>query len=242
MKQNIDYATSGQMALFMVEAVQGAGGCVPIPKEFIQRVIPHVKEAGGLLLSDEVQTAFGRMGTHYWGCDMLGYKPDIMTMAKSIGNGIPLAAVATTKEIASSYKKMTFTTYGSNPIAMAAGREILKIIDEEDLQEKTRLKTEYMHAGFKYLEDKYEEVGDVRGHGLMLGIEVVKDKESKTPHTELFADVWEKTKDYGLLLGKGGRFGTTFRIQPSMAITYEDIDFAIDIIDHSIGECLNNRK
>jgi ethanolamine-phosphate phospho-lyase len=121
------------MALFMVESIQGAGGCVPINKEYIQRIIPHVKNAGGLLLSDEVQTAFGRMGSHYWGCDMLGYKPDIMTMAKHIGNGMPLACVATTKEIASSYKKSTFSTYGSNPIAMAAGREILKTIDEEGL-------------------------------------------------------------------------------------------------------------
>jgi alanine-glyoxylate transaminase/(R)-3-amino-2-methylpropionate-pyruvate transaminase len=203
-------------------------------KEFIQRVIPMVKNAGGLLLSDEVQTAFGRMGSHYWGCEMLDYKPDIMTMAKHIGNGIPLACVATTKEIASSYKKSTFTTYGSNPIAMAAGREILKIIDEEDLQEKTRVKTEYMHAGFKYLEDKYEVVGDVRGHGCMLGIELVKDKESKLPNPELFDDVWEKTKNYGLLMGKGGRFGSVFRIQPPMCFTKEDIDFAIDTVDRSI--------
>lgn len=119
----------------MIETVQGAGGCVPINKEYIQRVIPHVREAEGLILSDEVQTAFGRMGTHYWGCDLLEYKPDIMTMAKHIGNGFPLACVATTKEIASNFKKATFSTYGSNPIAMAAGREILKIIDEEGLQE-----------------------------------------------------------------------------------------------------------
>lgn len=182
LKQNIDYATSGKMALFMVEAIQGAGGIVPIPKEFMQKAIPHLKETGALLLSDEVQTGFGRMGSHYWGCDMLGYKPDIVTMAKHIGNGFPLAAVATTKEIASNYKKMTFTTYGANPIAMAAGREILKVIDEEGLQEKTRINSEYMHAGFKYLEDKYEEVGDVRGHGLMLGVELVKDKESKLPN------------------------------------------------------------
>jgi len=108
------------------------------------------------MLSDEVQTAFGRMGSHYWGCELNGFKPDIMTMAKHIGNGIPLACVATTKEIASAYKKSTFTTYGGNPIAMAAGREILKVIDEEGLQEQTRINTEYMHAGFKYLEDKYE--------------------------------------------------------------------------------------
>jgi len=95
-----------------------------------------------------------------------------------------------------------------------------------------------MHAGFKYLEDKYEEVGDVRGHGLMLGIELVKDKESKLPNPELFADVWEKTKEYGLLMGKGGRTGCVFRIQPPMCITHADIDFAIDVVDRSIQESL----
>lgn len=151
------------------------------------------------------------MGTHYWGCEMLDYQPDIMTMAKHIGNGIPLACVATTKEIASSYTKSTFSTYGSNPIAMAAGREVLKVIDEEGLVERTRINAEYMHSGFKYLEDKYEEVGDVRGHGLMLGIEMVKDKESKIHNPKLFADVWEKTKNYGLLLGRGGHLGNVFR-------------------------------
>jgi alanine-glyoxylate transaminase/(R)-3-amino-2-methylpropionate-pyruvate transaminase len=138
LKECIDFNTAGDVALFMVEPVQGAGGINPIPDGFMQHAIPHIKEAGGLLMSDEVQTAFGRMGTHYWGCEMLGYKPDIVTMAKHIGNGIPLAAVATTKEIASSLNKTTFTTYGSNPIALAAGRECLKIVDEEGLQERAR--------------------------------------------------------------------------------------------------------
>ena len=133
MEQNIAYATSGNLSMFMIENIQGGGGCVPIPKEYLQKVIPMVRKAGGLVLSDEVQTGFGRMGTDYWGCDMNEFKPDIITMAKHIGNGFPLAAIATTKEIASAYKKMTFTTYGSNPIAMAAGREILKVIDDEGL-------------------------------------------------------------------------------------------------------------
>jgi len=179
------------------------------------------------------------MGTHYWGCEMLGYTPDLISMAKHIGNGIPLAAVATTKEIASAMSKNTFTTFGGNPIAMAAGREILKVIDEEDLMEQTRIKTEYMHSGFKYLEDKYEIVGDIRGHGLMMGMELVKDKESKDPvDAKLFANIWERAKDYGLLVGKGGGYGNVFRIQPPMCITHQDIDFAIDVMDRSIRESL----
>lgn len=136
MKDNINYATPGKMALYMMETVQGNGGCIPIDKEYIEKIVPLIREAGGLILSDEVQTGFGRMGTHYWGCERAGLPADIMSMAKHIGNGIPLAAVATTTEIAETWKKqgkMTFSTFGANPIAMAAGREVLKVIDEENL-------------------------------------------------------------------------------------------------------------
>jgi len=179
------------------------------------------------------------LGTHYWGAERVDYPADIMCMAKHIGNGIPLAAMACSKEVAESWgNKLTFSTFGANPIAMAAGREILKTIDEEGLQEYARVISEYFLEGAKYLEDKYEQVGLVRGHGLMMGIEIVKDKEHLEPNNKLFDDVWEKTKDYGLLLGKGGRYGTVFRIQPSMAITHADVDFAIAVIDHSIAEVL----
>lgn len=208
-------------------------------KEFVQKVIPMIKKAGGLLHSDEVQTGFGRMGTHYWGCERVDYPADIMCMAKHIGNGIPLAALATTKEIAESWgNKLTFSTFGANPIAMAAGREILKTIDEEGIMEHNRVIGEYMLSGHQYLKDKYECVGNITGQGMMMGIELVKDKETKEPAQELFNDVWELTKDYGLLLGKGGRYGTIFRCQPSSAITHEDVDFAIAVLDHSIAACL----
>jgi alanine-glyoxylate transaminase / (R)-3-amino-2-methylpropionate-pyruvate transaminase len=121
---------------------------------------------------------------------------------------------------------------------MAAGREILKTIDEEGLQEKARIISEYFLGGMAYLEDKYECVGNIRGHGLMMGMEIVTDKESKNPAPQLFGDIWEMTKDLGVLFGKGGRYGTVFRIQPSMALTHADVDFAIEILDHSIGECM----
>ena len=129
----------------------------------MQEAIPHVKNAGGLILSDEVQTGFGRCGTHYWGCDWLGFKPDLVTMAKGIGNGFPLAAVATSREIANCMEKVTFTTYGANPMAMAAGREVLKVIDDEGYQENCRVLGERYMKGLNELKDKYEEVGDVRG-------------------------------------------------------------------------------
>ena len=169
---------------------------------------------------------------------MLGYKPDIITMAKQMGNGFPLAAVACTKEVGASLNKLTFSTYGGNPLAMAAGREVLRVIDDENMQENTLKCGDLLKAGLMELKAKYEQVGDVRGTGLMLGLEIVKDKESKTPDPDLFNDIFEKTKDYGLLLGKGGRFGNTFRIQPPMCITEGDVEFSLDVFERSIRESL----
>lgn len=135
-------------------------------------------------------------------------------MAKQMGNGFPLAAVATTKEIADKFKalgKLTFTTYGGNPIAMAAGRAVLKVLEEEKLQENCHEMGKIFKKGMLEIQDRYEQIGDVRGEGLMVGIEIVKNRESKVPDPELFAKVYEKTKENGILLGKGGRYGAVFR-------------------------------
>jgi len=130
---------------------------VPQPQGFVNEAAEHARNAGGLYLSDEVQTGFGRCGSHYWGFEMLGTKPDIVSMAKQMGNGFPLAAVATTKEIASSLgNKLTFSTYGGNPIAMAAGREVLKVVDDEKLQENSLEMGNLFLKGLKELQAKYE--------------------------------------------------------------------------------------
>lgn len=164
-------------------------------------------------------------------------KPDIITMAKMMGNGFPIAAVATTKEIANCFgNKITFSTYGGNPIAMATGREVLKVIDEEKLQENCQVMGALFMKGLKEIQNKYVEVGDVRGTGLMIGIELVTDSETKAPNNKLFADVFEKTKDHGILLGKGGRFGNVFRLQPPMCLNAQDVEFALDVIDRSLME------
>ena len=151
-----------------------------------------------------------------------------------MGNGFPLTAVATTKEIASSIgSKLTFSTYGANPIAMAAGREVLKVVDDEKLQENSLEMGNLFLKGLKELSAKYDQIGDIRGQGLMIGAEIVTDKESKTPNAELLNKVYEKTKDYGILLGKGGRHGNVFRVQPPMCLNAEDVWFALDVIDRS---------
>lgn len=134
-KETIEFNTSGKVALWMVEPIQGAGGLNPLRPSMVQKAAKYVREAGGLILADEVQTGFGRIGTHYWGADYLGIKPDIVTMAKTVGNGMPLGVVACSQEVANSMAgKLTFATYGSNPLAMVAGREVLKVVEEDGLQ------------------------------------------------------------------------------------------------------------
>ena len=179
----------------------------------MQKAIPHIHEAGGLLLSDEVQTGFGRTGEHYWGCDWLGFQPDLVTMAKGIGNGFPVAAVAARKEVAATLgSKVTFSTYGGNPVGMAAGREVLKVIDDEGMQENAHVLGERLTKGLLELQSRYPQVGDVRGKGLMQGLEIVTDPESKTGDPVLYTEVMERCKNHGLLLGKGGRFGNVIRL------------------------------
>jgi alanine-glyoxylate transaminase/(R)-3-amino-2-methylpropionate-pyruvate transaminase len=227
----------------MAEPIQGVGGINPMPKGFVNKASEHVKNAGGLYLSDEVQTGFGRLGTHYWGFEQLGTQPDMVSMAKTIGNGLPLAAVACSKEICDSLSKLTFSTYSANPLAVAAGRETLRVIDEEGMQENSRLRGEQFMKGVKELQSRYDQIGDVRGQGLMIGVELVRDQESKLPCTpEFFGDVFERTKDYGILLGKGGRFGNTLRVQPPMCVSEDDINFALDVLDMSLKEANENLK
>eukprot|EP00356_Strombidium_inclinatum_P007363 CAMPEP_0170491964 /NCGR_PEP_ID=MMETSP0208-20121228/11428_1 /TAXON_ID=197538 /ORGANISM="Strombidium inclinatum, Strain S3" /LENGTH=452 /DNA_ID=CAMNT_0010767625 /DNA_START=11 /DNA_END=1369 /DNA_ORIENTATION=- len=237
-EDTIAFCTSGNVALFMAEAVQGVGGIYPLPDGYLKKAYSHVRAAGGLCLSDEVQTGFGRLGSHYWGFEEAGVVPDIVTMAKQIGNGFPLAAVACSSKIVQPFEKLCFTTYGGNPAAMAAGREVLRVIDDEQLMENSKAMGDLFLAGFKKMMDKYEVIGDVRGKGLMIGVEIVKDKESQAPHTDLVNDIFERTKDRGLLLGKGGRFGNIFRVQPPMCLNADDVEFALWAFEEALKESL----
>jgi len=162
--------------------------------------------------------------------------PDIVTMAKGIGNGTPLAAVVTTPKIAATLQqRVHFNTYGGNPVSMAIGRAVLKVIDEEGLQQNSLVQGKRLKDGLEKLQKKHEIIGDVRGKGLMVAIELVKDKASKIPlPAENVAAIFEKTKDLGLLVGKGGLNGNVFRMAPPMCIHADDVDFALDVLDRSL--------
>jgi len=235
----INYATGGRVAGFIAEYIQGVGGSVQLPDGYLKQAYEHVRKAGGLCISDEVQTGFGRLGTHYWGFEQQGVMPDIVTMAKSIGNGFPLAALITTPEIAAGLaKRVHFNTYGGNPVSCAVGRAVLRTIEKDNLQKNCLERGNQFLEGLRKLQQKHSIIGDVRGHGLMLGVEFVKDRKTKEPATQEFLGVFEYLKDNGLLVGKGGYFGNVMRIKPPMCISSADVEFGLALLDEALTKAV----
>ncbi|XP_073245497.1 alanine--glyoxylate aminotransferase 2, mitochondrial-like [Porites lutea] len=233
LKDVLVHSTSKKVAGFIAEVIQGVGGAVHLPKGFLKGAYELIRERGGVCISDEVQTGFGRLGSHYWGFETQDVVPDIVTMAKGIGNGFPLAAVVTTPEIAQSFAQAVhFNTYGGNPIASAVGKAVLEAIDEDGTQKNSEVVGTYFIEKLLALKSEFPDVvGDVRGKGLMIGVELVTDKESKTPlPPEKFVPIWEDCKDMGVLIGKGGLYGNVLRIKPPMCINKDDVDFGIAVL------------
>ena len=233
----IRHATTGEIAAFIAEPIQGVGGSREIPQGFLPKAYEYVRAAGGLCISDEVQTGFGRTGSAFWGFENHGVVPDIVTMAKGIGNGAPLGCCTTTHEIANSMTgRVHFNTYGGNAVSMAAGLATLDVILEEKIQERAAEIGDYLRSGLEELKSRHALIGDVRGRGLMLGVEFVTDHESKAPATAETAAIMEQAKDLGLLIGKGGLDGNVLRIKPPICWTRADCDFACSVLDRCLSE------
>ncbi len=234
-KSLIDHATSGQVAGFIAESIQGVGGCVVFPDDYLRHAYEHVRAAGGVCIADEVQTGFGRTGTHFWGFETQSVLPDIVTMAKGIGNGAPLAAVVTTPEIAATLARRThFNTFGGNPVVCAEGKAVLDVIARENLQANALKIGDQIATGLNRLKEKHNIIGDVRGKGLLLGIELVKDRVTKEPANVECAEILEISRQMGLLLGKGGLYGQTVRFSPPMCLDAQDAEFLLDVLDASL--------
>jgi alanine-glyoxylate transaminase/(R)-3-amino-2-methylpropionate-pyruvate transaminase len=230
----IRYSTPGTVAAFIAEPMQGVGGATHGARNYLEEVYAIIRGHGGLCISDEVQTGFGRTGEHYWGFQNWDVVPDFVTMAKGIGNGAPLAAVTTRMEIAKSLtQRLHFNTFGGNPVSMAAGLAVLDIIDEENVQDRARVLGARLKSGLQTLQRSHRIIGDVRGMGLMIGVELVRDRATKEPAKGEAADVLEATREMGLLIGKGGLDGNVLRIKPPMCITEADVDFALDVFDQA---------
>jgi alanine-glyoxylate transaminase/(R)-3-amino-2-methylpropionate-pyruvate transaminase len=231
----IRYSTPGKVAAFIAEPMQGVGGVTYGAKNYLKEAYAVIREHGGLCIADEVQTGFGRTGEHYWGFQNWGVVPDFVTMAKGIGNGVPLAGVTTRSEIAQALtERIHFNTFGGNPVCMAAGLAVLDVIDEDGLQENSRVVGGRLKAGLKRLMDEHDLIGDVRGMGLMLGVELVRDRATKAPAKAETLELLELTREMGLLIGKGGLDGNVIRIKPPMCVTAEDADFALDVIHRAL--------
>lgn len=238
-KEVIQYQTPGEIACFIAEPIQGVGGVVhpPAKSEYFKVVYDIVRQHGGLCIADEVQGGFGRTGNHYWGHQNWGVTPDVVTMAKGLGNGAPIAAMAARSDVSATLKnRVYFNTFGGNPISMTQGLATMEVIDAEGIQENAAKVGGYLKERLVALQEKQPLIGEVRGLGLMIGVECVTDRKSKAPATAQVAEIMEKTKERGLLIGKGGLWGQTIRLKPPMCITKDDADYIVDCLDEVMNE------
>jgi 4-aminobutyrate aminotransferase-like enzyme len=232
----IQTGTSGQIAAFIAEPIQGVGGFITPPPEYFKIVFNAVKQYGGLFISDEVQTGFGRTGKKWFGIEHWEVVPDIMTCAKGMANGAPIGATITTRDLSASFQGLTISTFGGNPVTSVAARATIEVIEEENLLENADTVGNYFRGKLEELQQKYRVIGDVRGKGLMLAMELVKDRVTKEPAPEATAQLLERTRENGLLIGKGGLYGNVIRLSPMLNISKADVDEAVRLLDRSLAE------
>jgi alanine-glyoxylate transaminase / (R)-3-amino-2-methylpropionate-pyruvate transaminase len=230
-------STTGSVGGIFVESVQGYGGIIEMPPGYMSGAAERVRAAGGLYIADEVQSGFGRTGDHMWGFEADGVVPDIVVMAKGIGNGFPLGAVVARKAIADTMaEKFMFHTYGANPTSCAAGRAVLQVIREERTQENARVVGGALLQRLKDLQQRHKAIGDVRGRGLMLAIEMVKDRKTKEPDGAITAAVFENCRAQGLILSKSGPDRSVLRMVPPMCLSLADVDKVAEGLDRAFTE------
>ncbi|NJN94862.1 MAG: aspartate aminotransferase family protein [Anaerolineales bacterium] len=234
----IKTSTSGRIAAFLAEPIQGVGGFVTPPKEYFKIVVEIVHRYGGLFICDEVQTGFGRTGDKWFGIEHWEVEPDIMTMAKGIANGLPLGNTITTEAIAQGMvgQGLTISTFGGNPLSTAASLATIEVMETEATPQHIGEAGALLRAGLEKLQEKYPLIGDVRGMGLMQGVEMVKDRQTKEPAPEAVVAVFEQTRARGLLIGKGGMYGNVLRIAPPLIATQEQVEEALNILDHAFAQ------
>jgi 2,2-dialkylglycine decarboxylase (pyruvate) len=238
-----DMQSAGRGAAIIVEPVISAGGVLVPPKAFMQALRKAADDRGMLLIFDEAQTAFGRIGTRT-GSEYFGVVPDIMTMSKTLGGGLPLAAVATTAKIEEVLHERHFTFYTSHvsdPLTAEVGLAVLKVIADEQLVARANTMGAYLRGRFEELQQRYEVIGDVRGLGLLLGVELVQDRQSRTPAHALGALTTQKCFEKGLSMNIRRRpeRGSVWRIAPPLTVSHDEIDRATAILDEALRESLD---
>lgn len=227
--------TTGQIAGFLAEPIQGVGGFITAPKEYFDVAIPIVKKYGGVFICDEVQTGFGRTGKRMFGIQHWEVEPDIITVAKGMANGTPIGATIARTEIADSFTGLTISTFGGNPVSMAAALATIEVIEEEKLAENAHVMGGLLREGLEDLQKKYPAMGDVRGMGLMQAVEFVGD--NKTPDADIVKKLFEETKKDGVLIGKGGLYGNVIRIAPPLNVGKSEIQDFLKCLDAALERC-----
>jgi 4-aminobutyrate aminotransferase len=232
--------TSGEIAAFMAETVIGSGGFIVPPQGYFKRATEIARKYGGLYIADEVQTAWGRTGGHWWGVEHFGVQPDIMVSAKGMGNGTPVAMTIATPEVADKFPGITFATFGGNPVSMAAARATISVIEDQGLLENCKVVGAYLGERFAALKEKHRILGDARGIGMMQAIELVKDRKTKEPAPGAVATVFEEAKRRGVLLGKGGVYGNVIRTGLMLNAGKPQVDELVEAVDAGLTRAESN--
>ncbi len=236
MEELIRTSTSGRVAALIAEPIQGVGGFITPPKEYFPIAAEIVRRHGGLIISDEVQTAWGRTGGKWFGIEQWDVEPDIITSAKGLANGLPIGVTMAKPEVADAFKGMTISTFGGNPLATAAANAVLEFIEENRLRENTQVVGAYLLEKLRGLMSRHALIGDVRGMGLLAALELVKDRKSKEPAAAETNAVMERCRENRVLLGKGGLYGNVLRISPPMNVTKDDVDEFVRRLDKSFAD------
>ena len=235
-EEMIQTATSGKLAAFIAEPIQGVGGFITPPKEYFSIVADIVRRYGGVFISDEVQTGFGRTGGKWFGIEHWGVQPDIITAAKGMANGAPVGATIATAEVADALKGLTISTFGGNPVTSRAAKATIDFIESENLLDNARVVGSYLRDRLLELQQKFPLIGDIRGMGLMQGVELVRDPKSKQPAVDELRRLMDLTRENGLIIGKGGLHGNVIRVSPALTCSRNDVDQAVRILDRSLAQ------
>jgi 4-aminobutyrate aminotransferase len=235
MEEMIRTTTNGRVAGIIAEPIQGVGGFITPPKEYFPIVAEIVRNHGGIFISDEVQTAWGRTGNKWFGIEQWGVTPDVITSAKGLGNGMPIGLTVARPEVADSLKGISISTFGGNPVTNAAAKAVIDFVEEHNLAANAASMGCYLRGKLNELREKYSVIGEVRGMGLMQALELVEDRQTKAPAKAATAQVMEGARRNGLLIGKGGLYGNVIRISPPLNIGKADIDQFAESLDSAFA-------
>lgn len=226
------------VAAFMCDTIFDSQGALQAPKDYFQRVYKKVRAAGGLCIADEVQPGFGRTGEHMWGFENYGVVPDIVTLGKPMGDGHPVAGVVTTRDIADKFAKNAryFNTFAGNPVSAAVGKTVLEVIEAEGLQRNAKEVGAYLQEKLEVLMGKHPIIGNVRGLGLFLGVELVRDRETREPASEEALSIVEQMRHQGILIGAAGPFNNVLKVRPPLVFSRDNADLLVEKLDKLLSE------